>query len=82
MKHFFKISVAFRVSRDVNPVPAIANFNDLNKDVFLLAAYGNRDGLLLSNVALFLFTILLSVLLLLSFPSFFSSPFKLKRNLL
>ncbi|CAH3179714.1 unnamed protein product, partial [Porites evermanni] len=31
-----------RVSRDVNP--AIANFNDLNQDVFLLAAYGNRDS--------------------------------------
>ena len=58
---FGLISVAFRVSRDVNPLPAIANFNDLNQDVFLLAAYGNVAGLLLLNVALFRFIFLISV---------------------
>ena len=36
---------AFRISREVNPVPAIANFTDLNQEVFLLAAYGNVEGL-------------------------------------
>ena len=36
--------VAFRISREVNPIPAIANFTDLNQEVFLLAAYGNVDG--------------------------------------
>ena len=36
--------VAFRISREVNPVPAIANFTDLNQEVFLLAAYGNVNG--------------------------------------
>ena len=38
-------SVAFRISREVNPVPAIANFTDLSQEVFLLAAYGNLNGL-------------------------------------
>ena len=37
--------VAFRISRDVNPVPSIINFLDLNQEVFLLAAYGNVQGL-------------------------------------
>ena len=37
--------VAFRISREVNPVPAIADFTDLNQEVFLLAAYGNVEGL-------------------------------------
>ena len=37
--------VAFRISREVNPVPAIANFTDLNQEVFLLAAYGPVIGL-------------------------------------
>lgn len=37
--------VTFRVSREVNPVPAIADFTDLNQEVFLLAAYGNVAGL-------------------------------------
>lgn len=37
--------VTFRVSREVNPVPAIANVTDLNQEVFLLAAYGDVTGL-------------------------------------
>ena len=38
--------VAFRISREANPVPAIANFRDLiNQEVFLLAAYGDLNGL-------------------------------------
>ena len=37
--------VTFRVSREVNPVPAIANVTDLNQEVFLLAAYGIVAGL-------------------------------------
>ncbi|CAH3043692.1 unnamed protein product [Porites lobata] len=36
-----------RISREVNPIPAIANFTDLNQEVFLLAAYGNVDGSML-----------------------------------
>ena len=37
--------VAFRISREVNPVPGVANFTDLNQEVFLLAAYGPVTGL-------------------------------------
>ena len=37
--------VAFRISREVNPVPEVANFTDLNQEVFLLAAYGPVTGL-------------------------------------
>lgn len=49
--------VTFRVSREVNPVPAIANVTDLNQEMFLLAAYGNVAGLaMVVDVALlFLF---------------------------
>ncbi|KAM7444870.1 DOMON domain-containing protein frrs1L [Porites harrisoni] len=33
-----------RISREVNPVPGVANFTDLNQEVFLLAAYGPVTG--------------------------------------
>ena len=44
VNYLFLFRVAFRISRDINPNPAISNFEDLNQEVFLLAAVGAVQG--------------------------------------
>ena len=33
-----------RISRDINPSPAIQNFRNLNEEVYLLGAFGSLFG--------------------------------------
>ena len=38
-----------RISRDINPSPAIQNFRNLNEEVFLLGAIGSVSGKCLNS---------------------------------
>ena len=38
-----------RISRDINPSPAIQNFRNLNEEVFLLGAFGSLSGKFLKS---------------------------------
>ena len=44
VNYLFLLPAAFRISRDINPNPAISSFRDLNQEVFLLAAVGSVQG--------------------------------------
>ena len=40
-----------RISRDINPSPAIENFRNLNEEVYLLGAIGSVSGKCLNFLA-------------------------------